>query len=35
MVYRGEACKLCLVDPVKLEDGVLTEAHSFRRVLIV
>ena len=23
--HRGEACKLCLVDPVKLEDGVLTE----------
>ena len=23
--HRGEACKLCLVDPVKLEDGVFTE----------
>ena len=23
--HRGEACKLCLVDPFKLEDGVLTE----------
>ena len=23
--HRGEACKLCLVDPVKLEDGILKE----------
>ena len=23
--HRGEACKLCLVDPFKLEDGVFTE----------